>query len=125
MKHYVVIVRFQPFCSDHLVTYQGGYRFCQGCAWALLGMLWLHPLKLVSGRPADEDSPHARFVDGAGRGESEDSDEFPCYEKMMDAVGDPSHLGHNERSAWVAEISDGCALLPLPPWTSRREPGAG
>lgn len=64
---------------------------------------------MVCRRPADEDSPPARLIDGARRGPLEDSGGFPGYEAMMDALADPTHPDHGEHAAWVAGIttSDG------------------
>lgn len=69
------------------------------------GDSWLHRLDLVSRRPADDDSPPARLVDGARRGPLEDSGGFSGYEEIMDALADPSHPDHAEHSAWVADIT--------------------
>jgi hypothetical protein len=69
------------------------------------GDSWLHRLELVSRRPADEDSPPARLIDGARRGPLEDSGGFPGYEEIMDALADPSHPDHAEQAAWVADIT--------------------
>ncbi|MDQ0693183.1 hypothetical protein QF047_004143 [Arthrobacter sp. W4I7] len=66
------------------------------------GDSWLHRLGLVSRRPADEDSPPARLIDGARRGPLEDSGGFPGYEEIMDALADPAHSDHAE---WVADIT--------------------
>jgi Plasmid pRiA4b ORF-3-like protein len=69
------------------------------------GDSWLHRLELVSGRPADEDSPAARLIDGARRGPLEDSGGFPGYEEIMEALADPAHPDHTEHSARVADIT--------------------
>lgn len=69
------------------------------------GDSWLHRLELVSRRPGDDDSPHARLIDGARRGPLEDSGGFPGYEEIMDALADPSHPDHAEHAAWVADIT--------------------
>lgn len=69
------------------------------------GDSWLHRLELVSRRPADDDSPPARLIDGARRGPLEDSGGFPGYEEIMDALADPSHPDHAEHAAWVADIT--------------------
>lgn len=58
----------------------------------------LHRLDLVSRRPA-------RLVDGARRGPLEDSGGFPGYEEIMDVLADPTHHGHAEYSAWVADAT--------------------
>ncbi|WP_238324779.1 plasmid pRiA4b ORF-3 family protein [Paenarthrobacter aurescens] len=73
------------------------------------GDSWLHRLELVSRRPADEDSPPARLIDGARRGPLEDSGGFPGYEEIMDALADPTHPDHAEHSAWVADITGSVA----------------
>jgi hypothetical protein len=69
------------------------------------GDSWLHRLELVSRRPADEDSPQARLIDGARRAPLEDSGGFPGYEEIMDALADPTHPDHAEHAAWVSEIT--------------------
>lgn len=69
------------------------------------GDSWLHQLELVSRRPADENSPPARLIDGARRGPLEDSGGFPGYEEIMDALADPSHPNHAEQSSWVADMT--------------------
>ena len=69
------------------------------------GDSWLHRLELVSQRPASEDTPPARVLDGARRGPLEDSGGFPGYEEMLEALSDPTHPDHAEHSAWVAEIT--------------------
>lgn len=69
------------------------------------GDSWLHRLELVARRPVNEDTPPARLTDGARRGPLEDSGGFPGYEEIMDALADPSHPDHAERSAWLAEIT--------------------
>jgi Plasmid pRiA4b ORF-3-like protein len=69
------------------------------------GDSWLHRLELVSRRPADEDSPPARLIDGARRGPLEDSGGLPGYEEIMDVLSDQSHPAHAEYSAWVADIT--------------------
>lgn len=65
----------------------------------------LHRLELVSRRPADEDSPPARLIDGARRGPLEDSGGLPGYEEIMDALADPTHPNHTEQVAWVADMT--------------------
>ncbi|MCQ6269164.1 plasmid pRiA4b ORF-3 family protein [Pseudarthrobacter sp. R1] len=52
------------------------------------GDSWLHRLELVSRRPADDDSPLARLVDGARRGPLEDSGGFSGCEELIDALAD-------------------------------------
>jgi len=69
------------------------------------GDSWLHRLELVSRRPVDEGAPPARMIDGARRGPLEDSGGFPGYEEIMDALADPSHPDHDQRSAWVADMT--------------------
>jgi hypothetical protein len=69
------------------------------------GDSWFHRLELVSPRLAKPSTPPVRLVDGARRGLLEESGGFPGYEEIMDALADPSHPGHAEHSAWVAEIS--------------------
>lgn len=74
------------------------------------GDSWLHRLELVSRRPADEDSPQARLIDGARRGPLEDSGGFPGYEAMMDALADASHPDHAEHAAWFRHVRLRCAF---------------
>jgi Plasmid pRiA4b ORF-3-like protein len=69
------------------------------------GDSWLHRLELVSRRPADDDTPPARLIDGARRGPLEDSGGFPGYEAIMDALADPSHPDHGVHAAWVAGMT--------------------
>jgi hypothetical protein len=69
------------------------------------GDSWLHRLELVSRRPAVEESLPARLLDGARPGPLEDSEGFPGYEEIMDALADRSHPDHAEYSAWVADIT--------------------
>jgi hypothetical protein len=69
------------------------------------GDSWLHRLELVSRRPADDDSPPARLIDGARRGPLEDSGGFPGYEEIMDALADPSLPDYAEQAARVADIT--------------------
>jgi hypothetical protein len=89
-------------CSlDQLMALNSGEAFYEYD----FGDSWLHRLELVSRRPADEDSPPARLIDGARRGPLEDSGGFPGYEEIMDALADPSHPDHAEQSAWVADIT--------------------
>lgn len=89
-------------CSlDQLLTLGAGAAFYEYD----FGDSWLHRLELMSRRPADEDTPPARLIDGARRGPLEDSGGFPGYEAMMDALADPSHPDHAEHSEWVAEIT--------------------
>jgi hypothetical protein len=40
------------------------------------------------------------------RGPLEDSEGFPGYEDIVDALADPTHPDHAEYSAWVAEITE-------------------
>lgn len=69
------------------------------------GDSWLHRLELVSRRPVDEGSPSVRLTDGELRGPLEDSGGFPGYEEIVDALADPSHPDHAERTAWVADMT--------------------
>jgi hypothetical protein len=69
------------------------------------GDSWLHRIELVSRRPANDDTPPALLIDGGRRGPLEDSGGFPGYEEIMDALADPSHPRHAERSAWVADMT--------------------
>jgi hypothetical protein len=77
------------------------------------GDSWLHRLELVSQRPASEDSPPARVLDGARRGPLEDSGGFSGYEEILEALADPNHPDHEEYSEWVAEITG--SAEPLDP----------
>lgn len=65
---------------------------------------WLHRLELASRRPADDESPPARLIDGARRGPLEDSGGFPGYEEIVDVLADASHPDHAQHSAWVADM---------------------
>jgi hypothetical protein len=56
-------------------------------------------------RPAVEDSPPARLIDGTPRGPLEDSGGFPGYEEIMDALADPAHPDYAEYSAWATDIT--------------------
>jgi hypothetical protein len=47
------------------------------------GDSWLHRLELGSHRPANDDAPPARLIDGTRRGPLEDSGGFPGYEEIM------------------------------------------
>jgi len=103
-------------CSlDQLLTLGSGAVFYEYG----FGDSWLHRLELVSRRPTTEDTPPTRLLGGARRGPLEDSGGFPGYEEIMDALADPSHPDHAERSARVAEMtgSDGPfdpAFLDIP-----------
>lgn len=73
-------------CSlDQLLTPGSGRAFYEYD----FGDSWLHRLELVSRRPADEVSPHARLIDGARCGPLQDSGGFPGYEEIMDAGQSP------------------------------------
>jgi hypothetical protein len=92
--------RPEEHCSlDQLLALGSGGAFYEYD----FGDSWLHRLEMVSRRPADEDSPHARLIDGARRGPLEDSGGFR-YEEIMDALADPTHPDHGEHAAWVADI---------------------
>lgn len=89
-------------CSlDQLLTLGSGKAFYEYD----FGDSWLHRLELVSRRPADDDCPPARLIDGARRGTLEDSGGVPGYEEIMDALADPTHPDHAEHSAWVADMA--------------------
>ncbi|MFJ5977594.1 plasmid pRiA4b ORF-3 family protein [Pseudarthrobacter oxydans] len=94
--------RSEEDCSlDQLLALGSGKAFYEYD----FGDSWLHRLELVSRRPADDESPPARLIDGARRGPLEDSGGFPGYEEIMDALADVSHPDHAEHSAWVADMT--------------------
>ncbi|MFY9635862.1 MAG: plasmid pRiA4b ORF-3 family protein [Cellulosimicrobium cellulans] len=91
----------EEFTLEQLLALRSGAAFYEYD----FGDSWLHRLELVSRRPADENSPLARLIDGARRGPLEDSGGLPGYEEIMDALADPSHPDHAEHSAWVVDIT--------------------
>ena len=90
----------EEFTLDQLLALGSGAAFYEYD----FGDSWLHRLELVDRRPANSDTPPARLVDGARRGPLEDSGGVPGYEEIMEALVDPSHPGHAEHSAWVADL---------------------
>ncbi|WP_400160444.1 plasmid pRiA4b ORF-3 family protein [Arthrobacter sp. BPSS-3] len=97
----------EDYYLDQLLTLGSGRAFYEYD----FGDSWLHRLELVSRRPADEDSPPAKLIDGARRGPIEDSGGFPGYEEIVDALADPSHPDHAEHAAWVADMTGSEALF--------------
>jgi len=91
----------EDFSLDQLLALAAGAAFYEYD----FGESWLHRLKLVSQRPANNCTPPARLIDGARRGPLEDSGGFPGYEEILDALADASHPDHLEHSLWVAETT--------------------
>lgn len=70
------------------------------------GDSWLHRMELVSRRPAEESTVPARLTGGARSGPLEDSGGIPGYERILDALADPTRPDHTEYSEWVAAMTN-------------------
>src|SRR5262250_3248895 len=75
-----------------------------------MGDGWEHAVKIEKLLPADPVTPYPRLIDGALRCPPEDVGGIPGFYDFLEAIGDPKHPDHEDRTDWYGGVFDPKAI---------------